>query len=303
MGAEIDFSFSKPHISRDQIEALIGFRPKDLSLYRKALVHQSVPIYIKHNARNLECTEIQDYMKDSYERLEYLGDAVLYLTVGNLLYKKYPNEKEGFMTRLRAKIIDGPTCTMFGKKINLHNHILYIPPSIMQNIQKPQQHLKPIDGNSKLFTDSIVGDVFEALIGAIHEDLGFGYAESFLLKLIEKHINFDNLTKVDNNYKDILMRYTHCYGYKLPNYKLITPSNPPSEGTQQNGAGGRRIFNVSVTIEKTDGSNIVAEGTGSTKQEAEQDACKNTICPNSNCYCAKIHMKEIENIINRKRQN
>ncbi len=259
-------NLQEPHVSREDIQKLIGIKPKNIDIYRESLVHKSIHKYIIEN----NITNIQDYMKQSFEKLEFLGDSVFNLIVTDLIYDKYPNEDEGFMTRLRTKIVRGSSCVKLAKIINLGQYIL----------------TKVKDENGNVTNEKILEDSFESLIGAIYKDLGFQYAKVFILKLIDENINFDSLLAIDDNYKDILMRYTQSYNYELPIYNLVS--------IDQN-----KVFTVSLHLKKDNITKEYGVGTGLTKKEAEQNACKNSICYNSSCYCNKIHMNELYNIINR----
>ena len=90
------------HVNRQQIESIIKMRPKNLEYYQRALVHKSI---LKTNKGKI----VPDYMKESNERLEYLGDSVLSLVVATHLYNKYTNKDEGFLTKIRTKLVRGKT--------------------------------------------------------------------------------------------------------------------------------------------------------------------------------------------------
>jgi len=225
--------------------------------------------------------EVCDYMKESYERLEFFGDAVLNLVSTDLIFHKYPKEDEGFMTRLRTKIVRGTNCAIFAKKINLGAYIL-----IGTNISRVK------DSSGIITNDKILEDAFESIMGALFIDLGLAYAQSFLLKLISENINFDTLTTVDDNFKDIIMRYTQTFKFELPIYEVISID----------GMAHNKMFNVSVSLKRhSEEKKLYGIGYGKTKKIAEQNACKNSLCGNlrDQCTCSKIHTDEISCIINR----
>jgi ribonuclease III len=276
---------SEPHISRSEITEIIDMKPTNLFNYRRAFVHKSIQKHVRYSEGH--GLPVQDYMKESYERLEFLGDAVLNLVTANLLFHKYPDRDEGFMTRLRTKIIRGSNCVLFAKTLNLGRYAL---------VSNKLVRFK--DQNGHIINDSILEDIFEALIGAIYIDLGFKHAEVFILKLISKEVNFDKLTTVDDNYKDILMRYSQSFSYELPIYTVLSIDN----------LSNAKRFNVSISLKKP-GPNqeprTYGVGSGRTKQEAEQNACKNAICDkyikehSKTDHCKKIHMDQMAQIINR----
>lgn len=201
---------SKPHISRDEIQTILGgMKPRHLENYRRALVHKSLNKYIKYTLdQGLPVCSYLVEGKDpaSNERLEFLGDAVFNLIVGGYLFEKYPDKDEGFLTRLRTKIVRDTHCVKFSKLIGIGPFVL------AGSIVKRDQF-----GN---VNDKLLEDAFEAFLGAIYLDLGFTFSKAFVIKLIEKHVDL-NLLHQDDNYKDILMRYTQTKGIELPEYKVL----------------------------------------------------------------------------------
>lgn len=245
-----DFSFdlSKPHVSREQIQSIIIFKPIKLELYRKALIHSSMQKIILNRIENN--IKVCDYMKFSNERLEFLGDAVFNLVAAEYIYEKYPDKDEGFMTRMRTKIVRSSHCVIFAKYLGLEQYIL--------TANKVLNVTDKIQVNNR-----VLEDAFEALIGALYKDLGFKYTEQFIKKLIGECVNFKEIIK-DDNYKDILMRYTQAYGYELPIYKLVN-----TEGTAYN-----RKFTVSVYLKKSKkdlSEDLSAESSEEIKEDSKED--------------------------------
>ena len=292
---DLYLDLSKPHLNRDQITKIIGFKPKNLDLYRRAFVHKSLQKNVKYMQSINE--PVQDYMLESFERSEYLGDAVLNLVTAEVIFDKYPDRDEGFLTRIRTKIVRGSNCAKLAKVLDLGSYIITGSGTV---------RIKNSDGT--VINDRILEDVFESLICAIYKDLGFIHAQTFIKKLITENIDFDQLANSDDNYKDILMRYTQICGFELPIYKTLSSHGP----------GHNRNFEVSVSLKRSNAylqsilfensENIVHEseygrGIGLTKKEAEQNACKNAICLNHKASCKlnhiKIHYDEINQIINR----
>jgi ribonuclease-3 len=277
---EIDIDLSVPHISRSDIQNIIGMRPENIDLYRRAFVHKSLQKHILKSSQN-----VQEYMKESFERLEFVGDAVLNLVIANMLYKKYPDKDEGFLTRLRTKIVRGTNCCILAKKLNLGSWIL-----------TGTKIVKVRDSTGCVTNEKLLEDVLESLIGALFLDLGYQYAEAFILKLVGDYVDIDKIAAYDDNFKDILMRYTQTNGFELPIYEIKDTTGPPHD----------RLFIVSLSLKKGSVKKEYGIGEGSTKKEAEQNACKNSICFNKieNCNIhtfgsCKIHLNEIENLINR----
>ncbi len=253
---EDNIELDKPHISREEIQTILGgYRPKNLENYRRAFVHKSLSKHIKYNLEQglPVCSYlVEENQPASNERLEFLGDSILDSIVTEYLYIKFPKHDEGFLTRLKIKIVKGTHCVKFSKIIGLGKYIL--AGSIVK---------KDNLGN---YNDRLLEDVFEAFVAAIKLDLGFKFSTDFIVKLIENNVDFDSLL-YDDNYKDILMRYTQSKKIDLPVYKL----------TEQDGPPHRKLFTIQVYLKIDDLDTPMGKGTGSTKKDAEQMAAKNTL--------------------------
>ncbi len=251
---EIVYDLSKPHVSRDEIQTILGgMKPLNLENYRRALVHRSMQKYVNQGIK--EGKGVQDYLKESNERLEFLGDAVFALVVADYIFDKYPNKDEGFLTRLRTKIVRDTNCVKFAKHIGLENYVL------VANNNK--NNINGIKGSTN---DKIIEDAFEAFIGALYLDLGFIFCRGFIVKLIEAHVNFDNILE-DDNYKDVLMRFTQSKQISLPIYRVIKEDGPPH----------KRTFTVCVYFIIDSNEVEMGKGTGASKKIAEQEAAMNTL--------------------------
>ena len=230
------FNENNKNILRKDINTIIGFNCINVLYYQQAFVHKSV-------LRFLTESEI----KDSYERYEFLGDSVLNLVIAKFITEKYPDKEEGFLTRIRTKLVNGKTLAYLAKKINLNKFLI-----ISQNVET-------IGGRNN---DRILEDVFEAFICSIHKDLGFKYAEKFILKLINLHINFDEIEE-DTNYKDILLRYCQQNMQTNPCYELISTCGP--------------AHNKSFTSVVLINGKRYKDGFGKNKKISEQNASKYTL--------------------------
>ena len=233
--------FSKPHISREQIESIVGIRPINLFHYRRALVHKSIQKAIQHHPDAL------DYMKCSYERYEYLGDSILNMVIAEYLFDKYPDKDEGFLTKIRTKLVNGANLCFLARKLNIGQYIL-----MGHNVEK-------INGRDN---SRILEDVFEALICAIKLDLGIDKARKFIINNIEKYVNFDDLL-IDSNYKDILLRFCQKTLNCTPTYVVSNIDGPPHN----------RTFTVDTVIQKIKYNS----GIGKSKKEAEQESALKTL--------------------------
>jgi len=183
----------------------------------------------------------------SYERYEFLGDSVLNLIIAKFIFEKYPDKEEGYLTRIRTKLVNGKTLAYLAKCLNLNEFLI-----ISKNVES-------INGRNN---DRILEDIFEAFLCSIHTDLGFKYVENFVLRVINEFIDFNTIEE-DNNFKDILLRKCQQSLQVNPEYQLISTSGPAHKKT----------FTSVVVIQGT----RYATGTGNTKKEAEQIASKNTL--------------------------
>jgi ribonuclease-3 len=143
------------------MKKILGFKPKNLEVYQKAFVHRSV---------NRKDT---DGFPMNYERLEFLGDAMLGTIISKHLYSKVPDGDEGYLTKMRSKIVSREHLNELGKDLNLIDFV-------ESKIPKSR------------FGDNIHGNVFEALIGAIYLDRGYEFCEKFINKrIIDPYVDIE----------------------------------------------------------------------------------------------------------------
>tara|TARA_B100001758_G_scaffold53652_1_gene44031 strand:- start:8078 stop:8791 length:714 start_codon:yes stop_codon:yes gene_type:complete len=231
-----DFNPVNKCITREDINKITGFNPINVLYYQKAFIHKSVLRFI--TAENLS---------SSYERYEFLGDSILNLIIANFIFSKYPDKEEGYLTRIRTKLVNGKTLAFLAKKINLNQFLI-----ISKNVES-------INGRNN---DRILEDIFEAFLCSINMDLGYKYAENFVLRIINEFIDFKTLEE-DNNYKDILLRKCQQSLQINPEYELISTTGPAH----------KKIFTSRVIIN----GERYCTGSGNTKKESEQIASKNTL--------------------------
>lgn len=185
---------------------------------------------------------------DSYERLEFLGDAVLDLIVTEIIFDLFPEKDEGFLTKLRAKLVKGDTLAMFARELQLNELMLLADQVQGQGIE-----------NSK----SILSDVFEALIGALYLDAGYKPVSQFVRKIIDRHIEFDSVITTLDNYKSLLLEFAQARQMEIPTYSVIAERGP----------GHDKTFEVEVYVDKRP----IAKGIGKSKKEAEQKAARKAL--------------------------
>ncbi len=163
----------------------MGFVPGNLRLYRMAFRHRSVAVEVKNGAKN------------SNERLEFLGDAILGSVVAELLFKMYPYKDEGFLTEMRSKIVSRSNLNQLAKRLGLDEHIEFDNKALSHNNKQ----------------GSLLGDTFEAMIGAIYMDKDYNFTRNFLLKrIIKPHIDIHTLELTETNFKSKLIEWCQRHG-------------------------------------------------------------------------------------------
>ena len=167
------------------LENLLGFVPGNLRLYRMAFRHRSVAVEVKNGAKN------------SNERLEFLGDAILGSVVAELLFKMYPYKDEGFLTEMRSKIVSRSNLNQLAKRLGLDEHIEFDNKALSHNNNQ----------------GSLLGDTFEAMIGAVYMDKDYNFTRNFLLKrIIKPHIDIHTLELTETNFKSKLIEWCQRHG-------------------------------------------------------------------------------------------
>lgn len=213
-----------------RLEESIGYHFKDEKLLKSAVSHSS---YIN---------ELMINKYPDYQRLEFLGDAVLELTVSDFLYKNRPDMQEGEMTQLRAALVCEPTLAFCAQELSLSDYILLG---------------KGEDAQGSRYHDSIVSDIFEAIIGAIYLDAGdegFACAAAFINRFV---ITDMEKKRLFHDSKSCLQNRVQKEGGVLE-YRLIAETGPEH----------MRKFTVAAVIDGKD----ISKGTGSSKKTAEQRA-------------------------------
>jgi ribonuclease-3 len=164
--------FSPDKKLHESLHNILGFYPTNISLYKLAFRHSSVAQVIKKG------------IKDSNERLEFLGDSVIGTVVADYLFKKFPFKDEGFLTKMRSKMVSRQKHNQLAIKLGLNNFI---------EVSNDRLGHKP---------SSINGDAYEALIGAIYLDKGYNFAQQFILtRIVNVHIDMDEMETKEVDFK------------------------------------------------------------------------------------------------------
>jgi ribonuclease-3 len=215
-----------------ELEKVIGFSIKNRSYFVQALMHRSF-------------LENHSGFAVSNERMEFLGDSVLNLTVAEYLFDEFPDKDEGFLTKVRAKLVNRIALADAAERISLSDFLL-----ISKNLSI----------NFKNGSRTVLADALEALIGASYLDNGLKAAKAFIERILIDPNMKDGVYLIDENFKSQLLEYAQANRMENPVYSVIK-----EEGPQHN-----RMFTVEVSI----GNLEYGVGNGKNKKSAEQNAAQ-----------------------------
>jgi ribonuclease-3 len=226
---------------------------KNIDTYRCAMVHKSYCTRKNENffEGNVDCpANCIPLQEESNERLEFLGDSVLSIAIASYLFERYPDENEGFLTRLRTKIVNGKMLAKLSKLIGLEKYILIS---------------KQIEENDGRNISNILEDAFEAFLAAVYLDFDYETAKTFIISIVETHLDFSELIRTNTNYKDqILKHFQHTHGYTPKFYEVDVETD----------SNNHKCFKVCL---KDKANNIISRGEGGSKKEAENAAAKKAL--------------------------
>jgi ribonuclease III len=252
---------------------LEGVKYNNINLYRNAFIHRSYCTmkntdFEQGNERCPDdCLPLQEM---SYERLEFLGDSILSVIVSTYLYERYPDQSEGFLSRIRTKLVNGKMLGYLAGKIGLEKFAII------------SKQIEESGGRSNYKT---MEDMFEAFIGAICMDFqkdedyvtmpkhlgitpltGGGYyvAEQWVINILEKYIDFAELIQIKTNFKDMLSKYMQHTLQDAPRFFEI------SVDVKNN----KKIFNYCV---KNKHNVVLGNATGDSKRDAENNAAREAL--------------------------
>ena len=217
------------------IESQIGYTFKTRSLLGLAFIHCS----FTNENRGIDVHN---------ERLEFLGDAVLGLVVSDFLYSYFPDQPEGELSYLRSRLVDAPACALYLQKMDLERFLIVGKGEAM---------------NAGKGRDSIVADLFEAVVGAIYLDGGIEAARAFFFDNFEEEV-LRIIKKPPRNWKAELQDYCQKNYQKPPEYALMREEGPDH----------LKVFFIEVRL----GEEGLGKGEGTSKKEAEQQAAEDAIC-------------------------
>lgn len=173
-----------------KLKSVLGFVPDNMRLFKLAFFHKSM--------NNIE-TEFKSY---NNERLEYLGDAVLSTIVAEYLYKKYPGKDEGFLTKMRSKIVKRKTLNTVAERMGID---LVLTKYTQGKLSK-----------------SMLGNAFEALVGALYIEYGYEKTRDYIIsKILMRLLDIHELEHSDDNYKSQLLEWGQKEGKHI-SYRLLS---------------------------------------------------------------------------------
>ncbi len=212
------------------IKLITGYIPADLELYKIAFYHKS-------------CVNERENGTPNNERLEFLGDAILSCVVGEYLYKKYPGGDEGFLTKMRSKIVKRQTLNEISEQMGLDLLLLKY--------------------NQTELSKSMLGNALEALLGAFYLENGYDKTRVFIIKkILRNQLDIEKLENQDDNYKSQLLEHCQKTGTKIT-YKVL----------QKFKKNKRDRFIVAVYLD----NQKVATGEEYSKKSAEQIASRKAL--------------------------
>ena len=220
-----------------RLASILGFLPHDLNIYKVALMHRSL------GTKESDKLLINNHRVNN-ERLEFLGDAILSSIVADILYHKYPNKQEGFLTTLRSKLVRRDTLNKLAAQIGLDKLVLF-------SGRVSSAHNSYMNGNA-----------FEAFIGAIYLDRGYDFCMRFIRDVVlGKYINLEDVAKTEENYKSKLIEWCQKYQmdiqFDLVSQQILRDRTTPT-------------FVSKVTIEGV----YCGRGEGFSKKESHQNAAR-----------------------------
>lgn len=218
----------------EKIEELLNYTFRDKNLITAAFIHRSYLNEHKH-------------VGEHNERMEFLGDSVLGLVVSDFLYRALPNTPEGELSTLRARLIEASSCNKYLLQLGVESYLL---------LGKGERYN---DGRGR---ESILADLFEAIVGAIYLDGGFEAAQKFILGHFSRKMD-EIIQEPASNWKAILQDHCQRVFQEHPDYVVLSETGPDHNKT----------FIMSVQIQRKE----LGQGSGSSKKIAQQAAAQDAV--------------------------
>lgn len=271
-------------VSREDINEIINkvidgnINISNVDIFQQAFVHKSFLIVDSFIDEEDGCCAFYIKASGSNERLEFLGDSVLNMVTAEYLFSKFPTKDEGFLTKLRTKLVRNTQLSHIGSNLGFNKWVL-----ISNVIEKINGRQNP----------RLIEDVFESFIASLYKDQGFYTSRDFIFKCFDKYVDLNFLIENNDNYKDTLLRY----------FQLNEWSHPIYSNIKTEGSGPNKVFTTVVLInkelcpntadhEKIEKCNeelvkifnlkypeqyMIGYGSGKTKKQSEQEASKHSL--------------------------
>ena len=228
---------------------LVHVKFNNINLYRNAFVHKSYCTMknADFNTGNVKCPDdCLPLQEMSYERLEFLGDSILGMVVASYLYERFPDQSEGFLSKLRTKLVNGKMLGFLSDKIGFPKYAIL------------SKQVEEANGRNNY---KIMEDIFEAFIGALYIDFdteGYNISKTWIIYVIENYIDLADVILSRSNYKDMLVSYMQHHLQDQPKFyeiNIVTKDN-------------NKIFSYCI---KDKNNTVIATAKGATKKDAENN--------------------------------
>lgn len=226
-------------------QQIIAYEFKDISYLKQALTHSSFSKECQQQAAG-NGPKAKESVPADYERLEFLGDAVLELVTSRMLFEQYDWE-EGKLTKVRANIVCEPSLALIARTYGLGEYMVF-------------GHGEEKTGGRK--RDSILCDLVEAVIGAVYLDGGFEEAKALIERMVFVHLK-DIMNQGIVDYKSFLQEYLQSKGRHTPDYQVAAEQGPPHD----------RTFVINLCLD----GKVFCTASGKSKKKAEQEAARMAI--------------------------
>lgn len=225
------------------------YKHNNINIFRNAFVHKSYCTMKNSDFENgnkncpVDCLPLQEM---SYERQEFLGDAILGAVIASYMYKRYPDQSEGFLSKMRTKIVNGKMLGFLAESIGFTKFAII------------SKQVEEANGRNNY---KIMEDIFEAFIGALYQDSNhdFKIVETYIICVIETFIDMTSLIVKNTNYKDMLITHMQNRYQDIPRFFEINVTNKDN------------IKQFTYNVKDRD-NNILGTGIGNSKRDAE-NAC------------------------------
>jgi len=277
-------------ITKDIIEGLVNkyasgttIQVKSLELFQQAFIHKDL-CSEKNNFNDpadedcvMSTSSFSEYGGRSNERLEFIGDSIVGAVVAEYLFDTFPHKDEGFLTRIRSKIVRKEKMAYYADQLNFREYLLL------------SSHLERIHSREN---PRLMEDIFESFIGSLYKDQSFEVCKSFIHGILKHFINLNELVTINDNFKDSLLRYFQSQKWNYPIYSPASTSiTTTATATTTTATSGRKknCFEIVIKLNKSflthikfDGPSegddyIIGYGKASTKKQAEQLASKDAL--------------------------